>query len=58
MSNMKIFQNGNDYYTHTFDSDEFAKLLIEECSKTMCERDSFYGKWMGEIIKNHFGVEE
>lgn len=39
------------------DLEDFATLMIEECCKVMYERDSFYGEWMGGIIKKHFGID-
>jgi hypothetical protein len=36
---------------------KFAELLIRECVDKMESEDSFYGRWMGRVIKEHFGVE-
>lgn len=33
----------------------FAKVLIEESIKVMMEND-YHGEWLGEKLKEHFGV--
>ena len=35
---------------------KFAELLIQESIKVMIEND-YHGEWLGEKIKEHFGVE-
>lgn len=36
----------------------FAEMIVRECVDKMESEDSFYGQWMGRVIKEHFGVEE
>jgi hypothetical protein len=38
-------------------SEKFAELLIRECVDKMEGEDSFYGGWMGRVIKEHFGIQ-
>jgi hypothetical protein len=38
--------------------EQFAELIVRECFDKMESEDSFYGQWMGRVIKEHFGVEE
>ena len=38
-------------------SKRFAELIIEESIKVMKEND-YHGGWLGEKVKEHFGVEE
>ncbi len=35
---------------------KFARLIIQESIKVMMEHD-YHGEWLGEKIKEHFGVE-
>ena len=35
----------------------FAELIIEESIKVMKEND-YHGGWLGEKVKEHFGMEE
>jgi len=37
--------------------EKFAELIVRECVDKMESEDSFYGRWMGRVIKEHFGVE-
>ena len=37
--------------------EKFAQLIIEESIKVMKEND-YHGGWLGEKVKEHFGVEE
>lgn len=37
--------------------EEFAKVLIEESIKIMKEND-YHGEWLGEKLKEYFGVKE
>ena len=46
----------------TFDKEKFAELIIKECA-TLCDindavQDDGQGLGQGNIIKEHFGVEE
>jgi hypothetical protein len=41
-----------------FELEKFAELIVRECFDKMESEDSFYGQWMGRVIKEHFGVEE
>ena len=33
-------------------------LIIQECGEAVVTEDEFYGTWMYDVIKKHFGVEE
>ena len=46
------FQFERDYDT------KFTKLIIKECLKVMTEKDDYYGRLMGDVIKKHFGITE
>jgi hypothetical protein len=35
---------------------KFAELIVLECIKVMVKND-YHGEWLGEKIKDHFGVE-
>jgi hypothetical protein len=37
--------------------EKFAELIINESIKVMMAND-YHGEWLGEKIKEHFGVEE
>ena len=37
---------------------KFAELLLQECFKVMEETDSFYGAWMGNVLKKHFDIPD
>jgi len=37
-------------------SERFAKLIVEECIEVM-SRNDYHGEWLGEKIKEHFGIE-
>ena len=39
------------------DLEVFAELLINESIKVMMSND-YHGEWLGEKIKEHFGVKE
>lgn len=34
----------------------FAKLLIEESTEVMMEKD-YHGEWLGEILMHHFDIK-
>ena len=36
---------------------KFVNLIILESISAMSEADSFYGEWMGNVLKKHFEVE-
>ena len=36
---------------------EFAELIIRESIEVMMKND-YHGEWLGEKVKEHFGVEE
>jgi hypothetical protein len=51
------FDNGIRYYVSTEESFErFAKLIVRECAKVSSVETSDNG--VGEVIREHFGVEE
>jgi hypothetical protein len=37
--------------------DLFARLIIQKSIEVMVQHD-YHGEWLGEKIKEHFGVEE
>lgn len=45
-------------YRFEFDIEKFAELIIEEGCKAMEKQDTFYGDYMGTVMKKHFGVQE
>jgi len=36
--------------------EKFAELIVKECIDVMKQND-YHGEWLGERIKEHFGVE-
>ena len=40
-----------------FDYRQFAELIVRECAIIAETEDSYYGTWMGRVIKEHFGVK-
>jgi len=36
--------------------EKFAELIVRECIDVMKQND-YHGEWLGERIKEHFGVE-
>lgn len=40
-----------------FDQEQFARLIIEESIRVMKQHD-YHAEWLGEKIKQHFGLEE
>ena len=53
------FRSNPDIYdrNQSFDIPKFAELIIEESIKVMMEND-YHGEWLGEKLKEHFGVKE
>ena len=45
----------NGFDRVTFDSEKFAQLIVEECTKILADNSEFRGC---VIIGKHFGVEE
>jgi hypothetical protein len=51
-----------DYYEQDMNkwmeyySEKFAEMIIQESIKVMIQND-YHGDWLGEKIKEHFGVE-
>ena len=37
--------------------EEFAELIVQESIEVM-KRHDYHGEWLGEKIREHFGVEE
>ena len=37
--------------------EKFAKLFLEESIKVMTQND-YHGEWLGEKLKEHFGIEK
>ena len=52
----------NSNYVEGFDSiysqqlEKFAELIVRESIEVMKQND-YHGEWLGEKIKQHFGVE-
>jgi len=40
-----------------FNKEKFAELIVLECIKVMVKND-YHSEWLGEKIKDHFGVTE
>jgi len=59
--NEDIVYDGRDSYmkrTEYFDKEKFAELIVRECA-TIADKDSSQPcASYGELIKQHFGVEE
>ena len=53
-------ENGNfwTYTTENYDPELFAKLIIRECANQVDWILAEGGKTQGDLIKQHFGVEE
>jgi hypothetical protein len=53
------FGNGVNYYVATEEAfDDFAKLIIYECSELVQSRLDPYNAWITPAdIKDHFGIE-
>ena len=47
--------NGNDV-TEELDEQKFAELIVRESIELLKQND-YHGEWLGEKIKEHFGVE-
>ena len=48
-----------DRETHVMEWEEkFAEMLIQECITTIEDEDSYYGSWMANVIKRHFGIRD
>jgi hypothetical protein len=51
----ECYSNGQE---RTFDKEKFAELIVQECA-TIADKDSSQPcASYGELIKQHFGVEE
>lgn len=53
--------NSDDDWSFQWDKDftaKFAELIFQECFKVMKDEDDYYGSWMGDVIKKHFGITE
>ena len=51
--------NGADQKMYTLGEEKiqkFAELIVRECIDVMKQND-YHGEWLGERIKEHFGVE-
>lgn len=47
-SNWQTFING----------ELLIQMVIQECCRVMKKKDAFYGERMGNVIKDHFGIED
>jgi len=36
---------------------KFAELIVRECINVMKQND-YHGEWLGERVKEHFGIKE
>ena len=52
-----VYPQLDDKMYAAIDLEKFAELIVEESIKVMKEND-YHGGWLGEKIKQHFGVEE
>ena len=48
--------NGNDV-TEELDEQKFAELIVRESIELLKQND-YHGEWLGEKIKEHFGVND
>lgn len=48
---------GPRYYGEEKDIENFVALIVNESIKVMTQHD-YHGEWLGEKIKEHFGIEE
>ena len=37
--------------------EKFVELIVKECISTMEKEDSYYGSWLGKVVREHFGIE-
>ena len=51
----ECYSNGQE---RTFDKEKFAKLIVRECANQVDWILAEGGKTQGDLIKEHFGVEE
>jgi hypothetical protein len=51
----KYCQDHDDYF---YDMEKFAELIVRECAELMYGRDENGNCKDGDMIKQHFGVEE
>jgi hypothetical protein len=47
---------GDLYENRVVDYEKFAELVVEESIKVMIKHD-YHGEWLGEKVKEHFGIE-
>ena len=45
------------YYVTQTDVYKFAELIVRESIELLKQND-YHGEWLGEKIKEHFGIEE
>lgn len=50
--------NNMPYETTCFSADKFAELIVRECAELMYGRDKNGNCKDGDVIKEHFGIEE
>ena len=53
-----IIEDGGDYVCGELDPVKFAELIVKEMLNTCEDHPAWTGRWIGEHIKQHFGVEE
>jgi hypothetical protein len=51
-----IIEDGGDYVCGELNPVKFAELIIRESIEVMMKND-YHGEWLGEKVKEHFGVE-
>ena len=47
---------GDLYENRVVDYEKFAELVVEESIKVMIKHD-YHGEWLGEKVKEHFGLK-
>jgi hypothetical protein len=53
-----VLEEGNDYVQGELDPVKFAELIIQECAEVAGCNGHVSGFTLGDLIKEHFGVEE
>ena len=57
ITNESNVKDGDFKYPRLEDYEKFAELIIQESIEVMMTHD-YHGEWLGEKLKEHFGVEE
>jgi len=51
-----VLEGNGDYVAGELDPVKFAELIVRESIEVIKQND-YHGEWLGERIKEHFGVE-